>query len=138
MKLDAIIQLIEEWEPCADAMAWLREREQSSPEAAWRECGRGDWMLWLVGRAASRRKLVLAACECARLALRHVPTGEERPLLAIETAEAWARRRPGIPLASVGSAAAASAADATARQRVLKECSDIVRKHFPQAPRLKG
>ncbi len=35
--------------------------------------------------------LVAAACGCARLALRHIPPGETRPLKCIETAEAWTR-----------------------------------------------
>jgi hypothetical protein len=37
-----------------------------------------------------RRPLVLAACECARLALPYVPNGETRPLAAIKAAERWA------------------------------------------------
>jgi hypothetical protein len=38
-----------------------------------------------------RKLLVAAACECARLALKFVPEGEERPRKAIEVAEAWCR-----------------------------------------------
>jgi len=53
---------------------------------------RGDWALeWLVKQGVDHRAVVLAACECARLALVHVPDGEERPRKAIEAAEAWAR-----------------------------------------------
>ena len=43
-------------------------------------------MLWLLGKQSgppeskSRKKLVLSACKCARLALKHVPKGEKRPL----------------------------------------------------------
>jgi hypothetical protein len=54
-------------------------------------------MLWLAGRCAGepmsdlRRSLTLAACECARLTLPHVRSGEDRPLRAIELAERWAR-----------------------------------------------
>jgi len=87
-------------------VAWLREREacieairwvsgQTTPERAWASCARGDWMLWALGHihhaTDARRSLVLAACECARLALPHVLPGEDRPRLAIETAERWAR-----------------------------------------------
>ena len=36
-----------------------------------------------------RRLAVWGACVCAREALRFVPEGEERPLLAIETTERW-------------------------------------------------
>jgi hypothetical protein len=81
---------------CEGAVEWAKT--QPSPEAAWASCHRGDWMLWIVGQFVGgpgsdlRRPLVLAACECARLALPHVRPGEDRPRLAIETAERWARR----------------------------------------------
>ena len=58
---------------CSEAVTWARKYRL--PLAAWRACKRGDWMLWAVGKLAgppgsdSRRPLVLAACECARLAL---------------------------------------------------------------------
>lgn len=83
--------------------------------AAWADWPRGDWMLWLWGLASGidRRKLVLAACQCARLSLQYVPEGETRPLVAIETAEAWARgkaTRAELSIAANGAAAAAIAA----------------------------
>ena len=126
---------------CDDAVDWLIE--QPSYEKAWATCDRGDWMLWLAGRLSggsesdARKQLVLAACECARLALPHVKKGEIRPLKAIETAEAWARDE-GPTLDDVRSAAdAADAADA-ARAKILNQCADIVRKHYPKAPNLNG
>jgi hypothetical protein len=49
-------------------------------------------MIWLATKAGVDRKaLVLVACGCARLSLVHVPSGEDRPRIAIETAERWAR-----------------------------------------------
>ena len=62
-----------------------------------------------------RRTLVLAACECARLALKHVPSGEERPRTAIMMAERWARGEAGVALNQVRAAAyaARAAADST-------------------------
>ena len=109
----------------------------------------------------SRRPLVLAACGCARLALPYVRAGEYRPRLAIETAEAWARGDAGATpqmvrdayaaaVAAVADAdahaadaayayadadAAAHAAAAAQGARVLAECADIVRQHYPRAPR---
>lgn len=78
---------------------------------AWECCERGDWMLWLVFRAGVNRRLVVrAACACARLALVHVPEGEDRPLRAIETAEAWTRREATIAKVHVHASAAAHAA----------------------------
>lgn len=79
---------------CAEAVEWVGDR---TLEQAWAECERGDYMLWLAGRVVgdafsdSRRPLVLAACECARLTLEQIPEGEARPRVAIETAERWAR-----------------------------------------------
>lgn len=57
---------------CAEAVEWART--QPDYETAWRECQRGDWMLWLAARASgkrgsdSHRAVVLAACACATLA----------------------------------------------------------------------
>jgi hypothetical protein len=79
---------------CQGAIDWLGDRDAAT---AWRECQRGDWMLWILGRLAgppmseARRPLVLAACECARLGLPHVPKHETRSLAAIELAERWAK-----------------------------------------------
>ena len=90
---------------CEDAVAWVGDRDIT---AAWAECDRADWMLWLAGRVVARKTVVLAACACARTALRYVLAGEDRPRVAIETAERWARGEATI--AEVRSAAAAAAA----------------------------
>jgi hypothetical protein len=54
-------------------------------------------MLWIAGRFCDseerRKEIVLAACACARTALRYVPKGEKRPVECIRTAERWARGR---------------------------------------------
>jgi hypothetical protein len=80
---------------CHEAVEWART--QPDWETLWNNCERGDWMLWLLGKLAggprskSRKLLVLAACDCAELALKYVPLGEDRPKEAIETARKWAR-----------------------------------------------
>ena len=80
---------------CQEAVDWCRT--QPDADTAWTKCERGDWMLWMAGRGSgksggrARRRLTLAACECARVRLPDVPDGEERPRVCIETAEAWAR-----------------------------------------------
>ena len=151
---DQLIQL----GACSHAVQWADQ--YPSLQAAWDACEHGDWMLWLMGRtcggigSASRRTLVLAACACARLALPHVPAGKERPLLAIETAERWARRERGVTLDMVLAAARAAAAvadaaadaaaavadvadadaAAAARTEALRTCADVVRSISPQAP----
>lgn len=100
---------------CDEALEWCEGYD--SLQEAWGNCDRGDWMLWLAGRlsgnpeTASRKKLVLATCECARLALPYVAEGETRPLKAIETAEQWARGENNVTLAQVR-AAGANATDA--------------------------
>ena len=75
----------------------------------WRDCERGDWLLWLAAEAGvDRRAVVTAGCACARTALQYVPAGEERPRRAIELAEAWARGEETLETVR----AAADAADA--------------------------
>ena len=77
---------------CEEPRTWLADE---APRAGlgragvrlWNACDRGDWLLWLAASAGvDRRLVVLAACDCARLALKHVPKGENRPRIAIETA----------------------------------------------------
>lgn len=58
---------------CGDAVRWCRT--QKSLKAAWKNCTRGDWMLWLIGRTTKsapwsdeRKPLAACAAECAMLA----------------------------------------------------------------------
>ena len=142
---------------CPEAIAWARD--YPSLQSAWGACERGDWMLWYLGRCdVDRRRLVLAACACARTALPHVPAGEDRPRIAIETAERWAHGDETVTFSDVRSAASASADAATdadaastyaasaaavsaadtasatyaARAAGFTECARIVRTHFPR------
>jgi leucyl aminopeptidase (aminopeptidase T) len=60
------------------------------------KCPSRQWLTWLASALMrrghlDRRVIVLCACASARTALKYVPTGELRPLRAIETAEAWCR-----------------------------------------------
>ena len=91
-------------------------RKYRSLRSAWLACERGDWMLWYASRVCGddRRQLVLAACACARLALKHVPEGEDRPLKAIETAEAWCRSKASLEDVETAAYAASAAAYAAA------------------------
>ena len=152
---------------CSKAVEWA-EPYGDDHARAWAECECGDWMLWLLGRLSgepgsdARRRLVLAACACARLVLHLVPDGEDRPRVAIETAERWARGENGVSLDDVrraaydfyaSSSAAAPAAfyasasafyssvdavsdcaAAAAREPTLSRCADIVREHYPEPP----
>jgi hypothetical protein len=102
---------LEKLNACSSALRWVSE--QKNQQQAWDDCKRGDWMLWLLGRLSGepesnkRQKLVLTACECARLSLHLVEDGEDRPRIAIETAEKWTRGKATID--EVGKAAADAA-----------------------------
>ena len=97
---------------CHDAKVWAKGKDLST---AWNTCERADWMLWLLGKMVdkpgwqTRSVLVKAACDCAETALRCVPKGETRPLVAIETARRWARGQASITGVMVARAAAADA-----------------------------
>ena len=94
---------------CAEARLWLNT--QTDPHVAWEMCERPDWMIWFARRRSVERKvLVRIACDCARTALRFVPEGEDRPRLAIETAERWTRNEATIDEVRAAAAAAAAAA----------------------------
>ena len=116
MKINEYILRIKKLGACEEAV--LNAYNYKTSQELWDKCERGDWMLWLAGKLCgdsetqSRKALVLAACECARLSLPFVKKGETRPLQAIETAEKWARGEEGIILEDVR--AAADAADAAA------------------------
>lgn len=103
---------------CREAVDYAKQHK--TLQSAWNACERGDWLLWLLGKLSgspesqSRRDLVLMACACARLSLKHVRKGEKRPLQAIKTAERWAKREAGVSLEDVRYAAAAAYAAATA------------------------
>ena len=77
-KVNSTRNLLFNLNACNEATQWLGRK---SARTAWRTCERGDWMLWLAVRVdIDRKALVLAACECARLTLVHVPKKEKRPL----------------------------------------------------------
>ena len=140
-------QLVE-MDACAKAVEWVGEKTMAE---AWATCERADWMLWLVTRidGSYTPRLRLAACACARTSLKYVPAGEDRPRLAIECAERYARGEAtkdelaaaraaswGAARASAGAAeaawAAAWAAAGTPRLSGLKGMPDMVRQIIPE------
>ena len=91
---------------------------------AWRECKRGDWMLWLAGVAEiDRRLLVAAACDCAETALDHVREEDLiAVLLALHVAREFVAGRADKEDASHAAYAASSAASAAlVRKRIPAE-----------------
>lgn len=116
---------------CPDAIRWARN--YPTFDAAWSACERGDWLLWYACRVSgrpeseSRRRVVLAACDCAELALptyeRRYP-GDNRPRRAIETARRWARGEDGVTLSDVRAAYAAAAYAAAAAADAASDAAD--------------
>ena len=104
------------------------------------------------------RLIVLAACACARTVLKYIPKEDRTPLIAIETAEAWAmgeateveliiarnnaysNSTANNATAAVYSAARAATASNSARNAAaatddfdtaIREMSQLVREHIP-------
>jgi hypothetical protein len=109
--------LLDSLSACIEAREWASQ--QTDADAAWDNCERGDWMLWLVERAnptkpwsEERKPIAFCACECARQALKYLKEGEERPRISIETTEAWCRGEASKEevLNAAGAAGAAYAA----------------------------
>jgi hypothetical protein len=67
---------LEALRPCFEALEWAKAQKTNA--AAWANCERADWMLWLLGKLSgprgslSRRKLVGCAAECAATATKYV------------------------------------------------------------------
>jgi hypothetical protein len=110
---DALVKL----GACDEAVIWAKR--QPNYETAWAKCQRADWMLWLAERLAKRnsaehKRVVRAACACARTALKHVPRSEKLPLKAIQAAERWSRGAATIAEVRAAAAYASAAAYAYA------------------------
>lgn len=129
-------KLLDELDACEDAREWARDK---SLGRAWAECERSDWMLWLAARMIGKpgwpthQEIVSIACACARRALAHIPSGEDRPRLAIEAAEAWAadpteerRDAAGAAARAAGAAARAAWAAGAAGAAVMSRCHSFV------------
>lgn len=71
---------------CKEARIWAGMR---TARQAWEECNRADHLLWWAVKTDANplSQVRLAACKCARRALRFVSLGNNRPHLAIEAAE---------------------------------------------------
>jgi len=75
---------------------WLVQWVNSRPEAnfitLWDETIDPTWLPYFAeAGGATPQQIILAACGVARLCLPLIPAGEDRPRIAIETAEAWCR-----------------------------------------------
>lgn len=96
-----------------------RDRDELNKFDTWKEAWdgweRGDDLLWMAVRMEIDRKLiVLAACDCAEISLKHIPVGEDRPKKAIDTARDWAKGEKGVSLKDVEDAASAASSASSA------------------------
>lgn len=137
----------------------IKWAQNKSYAEVWEQCPHGDWLIWLCGSMAgetgwpARSQIVLATCDVAETALKHVPEGEVCPRESIEIACKWVAGEATIEqlheavhaaitayaravayatiaeYAAYGTDASAFATDAAAvaREKALREAADIVR-----------
>ena len=72
---------------CEGAIEWVNGR---SLRECWQVADRLDWMIWLVEKLnIFEREQHELACDFAERVLKHIPDGEDRPRIAIETKRLW-------------------------------------------------
>jgi len=110
--------LLESIEACPEARWWVGER---SLAAAWEDCERPDWMLWLVAKMMGQEgwpehhQTVLAVCAIAEAVLPVFEAfcpDDPRPRVALATARAWTNGKATLEEVQIAAKAAYSAADA--------------------------
>jgi len=103
---------------------WVGDR---TFEQAWKECNRGDWMLWYAAKAniCDHKIVVGLACDCAERALKYIPDGETRPAEAIRITRLWIKGEATIE--EVETAAALSACALSSKKEELKIMADMIR-----------
>lgn len=135
---------------CAESLQWAKG--YTSATKAWRECQRGDCMLWLVGKQitsppwSDSRKPLLACClDCAETVKHLWPKERAKKIIAaIGVLREWIAGTATIEQAKDArqklyddAAAVYAAAAAAAREKQLMECATIVRRHYPKPPKIK-
>jgi len=144
--MTALDNLLVRLDACEEAREWAKT--QKNLVEAWQNCKRSDWMIWLIGRSTVDRndpKLRLMACDFAEAVLHLVPAGETRPAEAIRVARLFAAgqasREDMAAARAAARAAAWDAAGAAARAAAWDAArdaqSDIIRKYYPEAPKIK-
>jgi hypothetical protein len=114
MTVKEIVRALRNLHACRESVMWAGELwEGTTAQQAWDLCPRAEWLLWLLARTGADRKLLtLAACACARTALPFLPAGEDRPRIAIEWTESWARGEASMGEQRAATNAAYAASDA--------------------------
>lgn len=98
---------------CRVARVWAGDR---TPEQAWADCHRLDWLVWWHARTNEDRvPLMRWLCRMWKeRTAQYVPAGELRPLACIEATERWCDDPSEENLAALRRARSASYADAAA------------------------
>ena len=119
MKKTSFAKRLELMSACPESIEWVGAK---SAEEAWNTCENPSWMLWLLertieDRSDAHRRVVLCACDFARLTLpewEEYAPDDKRPHETIATAEAFANEWLMKPESNEKSAADAtrSVADA--------------------------
>ena len=100
---------INQFEACIDAVEYYDTKE--SFEQAWKDCPRGDWMLWIARRlGVDRRNFFLAKALCAKTVIHLMK--DERTRKAVEVAEKYGLGHVTETELNAADADAADAADA--------------------------
>jgi hypothetical protein len=78
---------LEKLKACREAIEWCGNR---TPERAYTECERGDWLLWMAPRSGVDPKLVtLASCDCANT-VKHL-TKDKTPGRLLRLVRKWVK-----------------------------------------------
>jgi hypothetical protein len=113
--MKTIIKKLQDLRACDDGIEYLDT--QNNYQAAWDNCKRGDWMLWVLRKKidladeSQLRALTLAKARCAKLVIHLMK--DERSKKAVEIAEAFGNgeaTREELDAAAYAAAAAAAAA----------------------------
>ena len=105
---------LQRFNACSRAQIWAQGK---SLQQAWKQCQRGDWLLWLAARAGvDYRQVVLAACDCAEQAAPHwTPDTQLACAWALDAARRWVVGKTDLEevraAACTATAAAIAAAD---------------------------
>jgi len=128
LDMNWVEKLIEMYDACPKAAGWLRAGEFASPQEAWDDCGRGDWMLCLLGQTGTLNNNTAVEISCR--IVRQVSGGNavwgllSNPILreAVNTAGAWLAGKASLE--AVQAAAAAAAAVAAALEEEAAEAEE--------------
>jgi hypothetical protein len=97
--------------PCKDAMDWFLT--QKNYKEAWKNCPRGDWMLWIAQKlGVNDRKLTLAKGKCAETVIHLMK--DQRSIDAVRAAIDYGNGLINKKELNAAYAAAYAAADAAA------------------------